>query len=224
MTRDEVAAQLAAELLRTAAGAVAARGRFCCAVPGGSVARAVLPRLADAPFDWRPVYVFLADERFVPPDAADSNERLVRDLWLARTTGPGPTLHPLYRNGSLADAAAAAARDLTRALGDPPRLDLVLLGVGPDGHVASLFPGDAALDDPRWVVPVTGAPKPPAERLSLGLRTLAAARDVWLAAFGREKAHAIADARSNPASTLPAAIVAARAADVRWWLDTGAGG
>jgi 6-phosphogluconolactonase len=224
MTRNEVAARLAAELIRTAAEAVAARGRFCCAVPGGSVADAVLPRLAAAAFDWRPVHVFLADERFVPPGDPASNERLVRDRWLSRTTGPAPTLHPLYRNGSLADAAAAAARDLTAALGDPPRLDLVLLGVGPDGHVASLFPNDAALDDARWVVPVTGAPKPPAERITLGLRTLAAAREVWFAAFGREKAHAIADARSNPASALPAAIVAARAAGVRWWLDAEAGG
>lgn len=225
MTRDEVVGHLTAELIRVAGTAIAARGRFSLAVPGGSVAHAVLPRLATAPIDWRAVDIFLADDRDVATESPESNERLVRELLLRPLGLDAPALHPLVACGvPLSEAAARAARDLTAALGTPPRLDLVLLGVGEDGHVASLFPGHPALTDPAWVVPVTDAPKPPPRRLSLGLETLAAARQVWFAAFGAGKAHVVAELRGNPASELPAARVANRASDVRWWLDADAGG
>jgi len=225
MTRDDVARQIADELIRIAGATIAERGRFTLAVPGGSVADVVLPLLAAAPIDWRPVDLFLADDRVVDPKSPESNERLVRELLIEPLGPAAPTFHPLVTPGvALAEAAARAERDLTTTVGTPPRLDLVLLGVGEDGHVASLFPGHAALRDSAWVVPVEDAPKPPPTRLSLGLETLATARRIWLAAFGAAKAPVVAELRGNPASQLPAAIVAARASDIRWWLDAGAGG
>ncbi|HEY8535236.1 MAG TPA: 6-phosphogluconolactonase, partial [Vicinamibacterales bacterium] len=140
MTRDDVARQIADELIRIAGATIAERGRFTLAVPGGSVADVVLPLLAAAPIDWRPVDLFLADDRVVDPESPESNERLVRELLIEPLGPAAPTFHPLVTPGvALAEAAARAERDLTTTVGTPPRLDLVLLGVGEDGHVASLF-------------------------------------------------------------------------------------
>ena len=101
-------------------------------------------------------------------------------------------------------------------------LDVVHLGLGPDGHVCSLFPGHALLGEKtRLVASLDDAPKPPPTRLSLGVATLSAARAVWFIAFGAEKAAAIAAAR-HPTSTLPAAIVAQRSRETRWFLDAAA--
>jgi 6-phosphogluconolactonase len=104
--------------------------------------------------------------------------------------------------------------------GTPPHLDLVLLGVGPDGHVASLFPGSPGWrGSSAWVLAVHDAPKPPPDRLSLGLATFSAASEIWFVAFGAEKAAAIAEARVEPHSPLPVAVVARSGPRVRWFLD-----
>ena len=221
MTIDDVARAMSEQLVEVTRKRIASGARFSCAVPGGSVATHVFPWLARAEMPWDNVDVFLADERFVPPGHADSNERLVRELWLKATRPPLPRLHGMYLAGCTpAEAADRAERDLLGTLGDPPRLDVAVLGVGPDGHVASLFPGHPALrQDTRWVLAVTDAPKPPPERLSLSLPTFSAAREIWIAAFGREKAGVVADARHNAASALPLALVARSGPPVRWWLD-----
>jgi 6-phosphogluconolactonase len=224
---DEVAAVAAAAFVDAAAQAMAKTGRFLCAVPGGSVAERMLPRLADAGLDWRRTEVWLADERRVAVDDAESNQRAVRESWLDRVPASHrPRLHGLHLPGaSTADAVQAATEDLIDIAGTPPRLDLVVLGVGPDGHVASLFPShDAWRRSKAWVIAVDDAPKPPPERLSLGLPTLASAHAVWLVAFGTPKAGVVAEARTSPVSTLPAAVVARSGPAVRWFLDDGASG
>lgn len=134
--------------------------------------------------------------------------------------------HPMTTVGvSAEEAARLASQTLCEVAGTPPRLDLVVLGVGPDGHVASLFPGLPGWRESReWVLAVHDAPKPPADRVSLGLATLAQAREIWFVAFGAEKAAAIAEARAVPHSPLPVAVVARSGPRVRWFLDRAANG
>jgi len=224
---DELAAVAAAAFVEAAVHTLASTGRFLCAVPGGSVAERVLPHLVDADVDWQRADVWLADERRVPADDIESNQRVVREYWLDRLPAAHrPRLHALYVAGAPpADAVQAATDDLIAVAGTPPRLDVVVLGVGPDGHVASLFPAHEAWRRSKdWVIAVDGAPKPPPERLSLGLATLASARAVWFVAFGAPKAGVVAEARTSTSSTLPAAVVARSGATVRWFLDDGASG
>ncbi len=114
-------------------------------------------------------------------------------------------------------AAAAYEEDLRLTLGNPPRLDLILLGVGADGHVCSLFPGHPALHErTRLVVAVTDAPKPPPHRLTLTLPALAAARSIVVCAFGSEKAAAIG---GEDAARTPVALATRDHPDVAWLLD-----
>jgi 6-phosphogluconolactonase len=177
------------------------------ALPGGSVAEAFFPVLAGLPLDWRRVLVFFGDERAVPPDAVDANVRVARSLWLDRVSIPMANVHRMRADESDLDAAARDyERILVATLGDPPRIDVVLLGMGPDGHIASLFPGHPALDETmRYVVPIFDSPKPPPERITLTLLTLAAARTLVLAAFGSGKAAAVKEAIEDAGSELPAA-------------------
>lgn len=224
MTPAAVAGEVArafAHLVRTR---LDGQARFACAVPGGSVATVVLPVLARLRLPWQRVDLFLADERFVPPSSPDSNARSTEVHLVSHIAGERPRLHLMPTEGDPDDAARRAGAMLCAAVGSPPVLDLVMLGVGPDGHVASLFPDrDDWTRRTDWVIAVHDAPKPPPTRLSLGLETLAAAGHVWFVAFGPEKAAAVAAAR-DPDSRLPAAVVARRSRTARWFLDTAASG
>ena len=210
--RTFLAAVLATEVRAEARDAISRSGRFTIAIPGGSVAEAFLPRLARVPLDPTLVHVFWVDERAVPEDSPESNAQLGRSLWLDPGGFPGERVHPMRGSAPDLDAAAAEyAQLLATPDGAPQTLDLVLLGVGEDGHVASLFPGHAALmEESALVVAVTDAPKPPARRLSLTLPVLAGAERVVVAAFGTAKADAI-KAALDPASPLPVARVLSRA-------------
>lgn len=193
--------------------ALAARGRFALAVPGGSVAETFFPRLASAGVDWSRVDLFWTDERAVAADDPASNFGLARRLWLDPAAVPEAGIHPMPAAAPDLEAAAAVyAAELARVAGSPPRLDLALLGVGEDGHVASLFPESPSLTaNGRSVVAVSKAPKPPARRLSLGLAVLAAARLVVVAAFGAAKSGAVGAAVGDTGSVLPLALLLRRA-------------
>lgn len=206
-----------------AAEAVAARGLVTLAIPGGSVAKHFLPALAGRRLDWPRVHVFWCDERAVPPGSPDSNEGLARALLFDAEPGRRAVLHPLPGAGAdLAAAARAAEADLLATCGGT--LDAVLLGVGEDGHVASLFPGHPALAEvTRRVLAVDGAPKPPPRRLTLSLPVLCGARAVFLAAFGPEKAPPMREARAG-GSALPVARVMAGARELTLLLDPAAAG
>jgi 6-phosphogluconolactonase len=198
-----------------ARSAINARGRFVCAVPGGSVAEAFFPALATAAVDWPLVDVFWDDERAVAPDDPASNFGVARRLWLDRVPLDPAHVHRMRAEATDLDQAAAAyAHELGRIQGDRP-LDLVLLGMGADGHVCSLFPAHAALDEgTRSVVAVTDAPKPPSRRMTLTLVALAGAALVCLAAFGTAKATVVRRLLQGSDSPLPAAraLRAARSA------------
>jgi len=228
----DAVARTAAELVVEAASrAVAYRGRFTVALSGGSTPRRLYALLADAsgPFHgrvaWRLTHVFFGDERHVPPDHAESNYRMARETLLDRVAPA--SVHRIL--AEMADANAAAASyeaELRRFFGEgggdvPPAFDLVLLGLGPDGHTASLFPDSAALDERvRWVV-APYVPTVQAYRITLTLPVLARAREVVFLVSGREKARPLADvlAPAPGVAPLPAARVRPDAGGPIWIVD-----
>jgi len=190
------------EFTAQAAEIIARRGRFIVALPGGSVAITFLPVLAGLTVDWAHIDLFWIDERAVPPDHPDSNYGIASRLLLTPARVPASRIHRMYGElPELEQAARRASDELKSVAGDPPRLDLALVGVGADGHVASIFPSlsaeargakaDAPLDP---VIAVHDAPKPPPRRLTMTLPVLANAGIVVVAAFGAAKAEAMRDA------------------------------
>jgi 6-phosphogluconolactonase len=211
--------QLLARFVALAEGAarasLAERGSFSMAIPGGSAAELLLPGLVGAAIDWNRISVFWVDERMVPPEHADSNFRAARSVWLDKVPLPPQRVHRM--RGEDPDPAHAAA-DYAKLL--PAHLDLVLLGVGADGHVASLFPGHLLLRAwDRDVATLDNAPKPPARRMTLTLKTLTAARRIVVFATGSTKSAAIADAIRNEDSELPVALATLGSAPVTFLLD-----
>jgi 6-phosphogluconolactonase len=212
----------AAWLAETMADALAARGACAIALSGGSTPRPVYAALAAPPpdlareIDWSRVEVYFADERAVPPDDRDSNFRLAMEALLARVPIPEAHIHRMAGEHRDLDAAAAA---YDRQL--PAALDVLVLGMGADGHTASLFPGSPALAErQRRVVAVEG-PKPPHRRLTITPPVIAAARHVAVLVTGDEKAAMVARALDDdapPASEIP--VVLARHGV--WVLDRAA--
>ncbi len=201
-----------------AAEAIAARGRFSVALPGGSAAELFFPKLASARVDWHRTDFFWSDERAVAVTDSGSNFGLANRLWLGPAAVPAENVHRLPAElPDLEQAASQAAREMSGCLGDPPRLDWLWLGVGADGHVASLFPGHPLLaEHRRFVAALTDSPKPPAGRLTLTLPAIAAARWLVVTAQGESKAAAVAAALREPGSRLPLALAFANAQ--RSWL------
>jgi len=205
---DALVERLARDLSAEYTRAIAERGVFAMALPGGSVAARAFPALATLPLDWGRTHFFWVDERAVPASDSESNYATARTLWLGPARVPAESVHRMPADRpDLAGAAVAYSQELTRVLGAPARMDFVLLGVGQDGHVASLFPGHAALSDAGLVVAVADAPRPPSGRLTLTLPVLAQAARVVVMAFGQSKAAVIQEAIEHERSSLPAARV-----------------
>src|SRR3954451_16062059 len=165
--------------------------------------------------DWEHVHVLWGDERFVPGNDEERNEKQAREALLSRVGVPEHHIHAMPpSDGEFAgpeEAAAWYARELAAAAPEGaavPRLDLLLLGMGPEGHVASIFPHSPAVEDAATVVADCGCPKPPPTRVSLGFAAINAAEEVWLLVSGAGKAAAVARALSGAdAAELPAAGV-----------------
>jgi 6-phosphogluconolactonase len=188
--------------------AIAARGRFSCALPGGSVAETFLPVLSRAEVAWGQVEFFWGDERAVGQDDPDSNYGLARRLLLDPVHADPRRVHRIVGEGGDLEAAAREYEDeLERALGDPPRIDLVVLGLGPEGHVCSLFPGHPLLRERvRRVAAITDSPKPPPCRITFTMLPLELAGTICVAGFGNSKAAAIHEAVDVPDSEIPVAL------------------
>jgi 6-phosphogluconolactonase len=195
------------------------------AVPGGSVAEQFFPALASAHLDWRRLHLFWCDERAVPPDHPDSNYRIAAERLLSSVPIAAANVHRMKAEGpDLARAAVDYEEELISIAGDRRRVDVALLGVGPDGHVCSLFPAHSALEErSRLVLAIADSPKPPPLRLTLTLPALKRALVVF-AAFGASKAAVIREAIRNPASELPVARAARQAAHALFLLDFDAAG
>lgn len=217
---EDLARQLLRRVESTSAAAFAARGRWSLALPGGSVATAFLSPLAEAEIDWSPVLIFWIDERAGAAESPDSNYRLAQESGLLQRIDPARVYRMPAEELDLEGAARRYAALLVELLGSPPVIDMALLGAGPDGHVASLFPDHRVLqDESRYVAAVLDSPKPPAGRLTMTLPTLTAASTVIIGAFGENKGTAVGDAVSNPHSRSPLALVLQRAKRATLMLD-----
>ena len=218
---QSVAARIITTLVERLADADHAH--FC--LTGGGIGTAALAAVAANPardaVDWRRVDVWWGDERYLPEGSADRNETSARAALLSKVPVDEKRVHPMPgpwgSHRDVDEAAAAYAQVLARAArpedhGDAPAMDILLLGIGPDAHVASLFPEQAALHDTRTVTAVRGAPKPPPVRVTLTLPTLNAAREAWILAAGAEKAGAVRLALTEGAGAfqVPAAGVRGR--------------
>lgn len=180
---------------RAARDAVDARGRFTLALSGGSTPARYFELLAARELPWQALHIFWADERLVAQDDPASNFRLAREHLLARAPIPAVNIHPMTDPAlpldsleQQADACESMLRGFFGANGFPA-FDVIHLGVGDDGHTASLFPGQPALDErERWVLPVAyEKSKPPIPRLTLTLPVLNAARLVFFLVSGQDK-------------------------------------
>jgi 6-phosphogluconolactonase len=220
-----LAKAIAARLVTRLVDAAAAHGTASLVLTGGGIGTAVLSELAAAPardaVDWRHVDFWWGDERFLPSGDPERNETGARAALLDHVEADPARVHPMPPSdgpdGDNPEAAADRyAAELRRATtpedhGPVPSFDVLLLGIGPEGHIASLFPGMPALYDDRPVVAVRGAPKPPPTRLTLTLPAINTAREVWILAAGAEKAGAVALALSDAGPVqIPAAAARGR--------------
>jgi 6-phosphogluconolactonase len=234
---DRLARAVASALVARLAAAQAVHGTASVVLTGGGIGTAVLERvaaLAAEPererVDWTAVDVWWGDERFVPAGSDERNETGARKALLDRVGVPAERAHAMPASDAgftePEEAATWYAEQLAAAAPEGqalPRFDLLLLGMGPEGHVASIFPGSPAASDDRLVVAVRDCPKPPPTRVSLGFAAINSAEEVWLLVSGEGKAPAVTTAlRSGPSpQQLPAAGVHGRRA-TRWLLDSAA--
>lgn len=214
------------------AAAQAERGSACVALTGGGAGIAMLQRLRDHsdPIDWANVDIYWGDDRFLPADDPERNEKQAREALLNFVPVDPNRVHPMAPSdgefGDDIEAATAAYAEILRAGADDdgvPEFDVHLLGMGPEGHINSLFPHTAAVrEDSAYVVAVTDSPKPPPKRITLTLPAVRRAKQVWLLVSGAGKAEAAAACLNGASSDdWPAAGATGSVATV-WFVDDAA--
>ena len=236
---DELSDAAARFVVECARRAIAERGRFVVALAGGSTPRRLCQLLGDSPrgerIEWDRWHFFLGDERVLPPTDPDCNFVMAAETLLGRVPVAPEQIH--RPPTELGDAAAVAAayerevRDFFRlAPGEVPRFDLILLGLGSDGHTASLFPGKPALDETERLVVATppGVLPPQVDRVTFTFPVINAARAVAFLVAGADKAAALRAAREGIAlgevAEVPAARVRPTDGELRWFVDVAATG
>jgi 6-phosphogluconolactonase len=209
------------EAARRFVAQAAAANPFTVALAGGSTPRRLYEMLAQQPFTdqvpWPQVHVFWGDERCVPPDHADSNYRMAREAFLDRVSIPAENVHRIRGELDPQQAAARYAAELESILGPGGRLDLVLLGMGSDGHTASLFSGSAALAERERRVVAAHVAKLGSWRVTLTLPMLNASAQVLFLVSGAGKAPALARIRAG--ERLPAGLVRPTSGELAWLVD-----
>jgi len=213
----------AARLITTVVEAQASSGHAHVCLTGGRIGTAVLAAVADNPavdaIDWSRIDLWWGDERYLPAGDPERNETGARDALIDHVGIDASRVHamptPAESGGDVDAGAEAYAEALARAArpedhSDVPSFDIMLLGIGPDAHVASLFPELPALHDTRSCCAVRGAPKPPPVRISLTLPAINAAKEVWILASGEEKATAVHLALSDDAGPVQVPASGAR--------------
>lgn len=231
---EVLAGAVAARLITRLVDVQAARGAASLVLTGGGIAAATLKSIADSParaaIDWAKLDIWWGDERFLPPGDPERNETQAREALLDHVHVDPARVHPMPAADHGLEPEAAAekyAAELARAshpvhYGAVPMFDVLLLGVGPDAHVASLFPEEPALYEQRSVVAVRGAPKPPPTRISLTLPAIRSAAEVWLVVAGEDKAGAVRLALSGAGEVQVPAAGARGRQRTMWLLDRAA--
>lgn len=225
----EAAANYVVEVARAA---ITARGRFALALAGGSTPRKLYELLATPPYSekmpWDKFRFFWGDERAVPPDHEDSNFRLANEALLSKLRIASAQIHRMQaERADLENAAVDYEAEIARVFdvdldGEPPRFDLVLLGMGADGHTASLFPyTEAAREETRWVIS-NYVPKLDSFRLTLTARILNKAAHVLFLITGADKAEALAQVLEGERDPLrlPAQLIQPELGELVWYVDT----
>ncbi len=230
----ETLSQEAAQyIVRVAQEAITSHRRFTIALSGGSTPKKLYALLAEEPYrsqiDWSVVDIFWSDERCVPPSDSESNYLMAQQVLLSKIPIPANQIHRMPADQTDRDAASYAyTLEMQQTIGSEsvPSFDLIQLGMGPEGHTASLFPGQPSLhEQQRLVMPVT-VPKPPPPRLTFTPRLLNAASHVLFLVTGAEKqdaVKAVLEGEFQP-DEYPAQIVKPTKGEVTWMLDTSAAG
>ncbi|MCV7179968.1 6-phosphogluconolactonase [Mycolicibacterium sphagni] len=220
-------------LVGAIAGAITARGQALIVLTGGGTGISLLKHVGthDEAIDWSKVHIFWGDDRFVPADDGERNDKQAREALLDHVAIPAGNVHPMAASdgefGDDLDAAASGYEAVLAANAEPgepaPAFDVHLLGMGGEGHINSLFPHTPAVaETSRMVVGVEDSPKPPPRRITLTLPAVTRSREVWLVVSGDAKAEAVAAAIGGASpDEVPAAGAVGREATV-WLLDTGA--
>ncbi len=231
-TAEALADAVARHIVTCAADAVATTGRFTIALSGGSTPKAAYSRLATGdtrPMSaglWRLTHILWGDERCVPPDDPRSNYRMAREALLDRVPIPPDHIHRIRGEDDPQRAAMDYERELRMLLGVTDSLDLVLLGLGGDGHTASLFPGQSAIHEAeRWVMAVP-APSGDIWRVTLTPAVLNLAKNVTFVVSGASKAQRLAEVLEGPFNPdlLPAQAIRATQGRLTWMVDEAAAG
>jgi 6-phosphogluconolactonase len=227
---EAISREAATRFQTLASQSIAAAGRYSVALSGGSTPLLLYRLLSEPPFreaiDWARVHLFWGDERFVPPSHPDNNYRAAREALISRVPIPTENVHPIPTEATDPETAAAQYEDTLRRFfavpeGESPRFDLVLLGLGTDGHTASLFPGSPALDEDSRLVVATYVPKLAAWRITLTPPVLRCARNVMFLVAGPDKAAVLRDVLEGPHDPhrLPAQLVQPDQGDLIWLVD-----
>jgi 6-phosphogluconolactonase len=227
---EEVARAAAWRVVEQARESIAARGLYTVALSGGSTPRSTYEMLADESMsrsvDWPKVHIFFGDERMVPPDAAESNYRMANEALLSRVEIPTENVHRIDGVGDAAANASAYELEMRGLFGDEvwPRLDHVLLGMGDDGHTASLFPGTHALVEGRlWVAP-NWVEKLGVWRVTLTAPVINAARRITFLVTGAGKAARLREVLKGERdpSSLPSQLINPSDGILEWFVDRAA--
>jgi 6-phosphogluconolactonase len=199
----ELEQSVVAEIQRMARLAIDTRKSFSIVLSGGTTPRRVYEALRHINTDWRSWHIYFGDERCLPIDDAERNSRMAANAWLDHVEIPATQIHTIPAE----KGAAIASEEYARIVNKIAVFDLVLLGLGEDGHTASLFPNHELGDQPGApaMLAVHDAPKPPPQRVSLGARRLSAARSVMFLITGKSKIKAVADWRSQ--KPIPASFI-----------------
>ena len=219
----------AEEFIRVGRTAIGAQGRFTVALSGGSTPRGLHTQLARdyAGFSWNRTFVFIGDERYVPPDHPDSNYRMANETLLTQVAIPSENVHRVRTELPDPHQAAAEYEADTRKFfqlrpGEFPRFDLIILGLGPDGHTASLFPGTEGLKEQQKLVIANWVEKFNAFRISFTYPVLNKAAEVMFLVSGPDKADAVRQVLKGSTPPLPAQGVQPGDGKLIWMLDEAA--
>lgn len=223
-----LSASAAEEIARIATESIASRGRFTIALSGGSTPRTLYGTLAQGyhkKIDWQHVHIFWGDERYVPHDDPSSNYRMAKESLLDAIPIPSINIHPVPILTDPSDSSENYSEKLQAFFKEAvPRFDLIFLGLGGDGHTASLFSGMTEAEMNNGLVIVTHSPAPPPIRISLTLRVINNARNVFFLVSGEEKKEilkAVLAEEGNADSKYPAARVHPRG-ELVWFVDEAA--